>query len=172
MELDHEKMNLVKVLADTNMKISEAKAALFKLQENETEYLELREKKAVARIQKMLEDSRELLTETEQNYNEVHRFHETVSKFAEYLVSSHVKFSELLEDFKKRSEVWDAYVDKQNSDLSEIRKNIKSDQVRIINDREGIDRAMKKIESEKSVIESRQAQIKIALEVLNKKNGS
>ncbi len=46
MEVSTEQMNALKVLAETNVKISEAKQALFEMEKMETEYLIAREKKA------------------------------------------------------------------------------------------------------------------------------
>jgi len=162
-------MDTIKELASTNMKISEAKNILFKLQEDETVYLEEREKKAIDKIQTILDESKDLLDQTHSNYEEVHQLCQMVSSFTEFLSEAHGKFSDMLETFQLRSDEWDAKVKKQEEEFAEIRKGIKVQQSHIENDKKTIAKNFKKIEEEKALISSRQQQIKVALQVLEKK---
>lgn len=155
-ELNKENMDTVKELAATNIKISEAKNILFKLQEQETEYLEEREKKALARIDKVLEDSRELLANAKGNYEEIHEFCRTITSFAEFLSEAHTKFGGVLESFKERNDEWNKELDRQNAELAEIRKNITIERSLLANEKKNIEEARKSIEKEmKKMVDER-----------------
>lgn len=162
-------MDSIKALADTNIKISEAKNVLFKLQETETEYLVAREEKAIQRIQKGVEDSRNLLEEVKNNHNAVQEFYRTVCGVSDFLEKAQTDFFSLLENFNRKSELWEKEYQKQCDEVAQVKRNNEVEKVKIHNDTISNQKTLKKITEEKSKIESRQAQIKSALEVLNKK---
>lgn len=145
-ELTKENMDATKELAATNMKISEAKNIIFKLQEDETKYLEEREKKALERIDKVLDDSRELLDLAKGNYNEVHEFCKTITTFANFLSEAHTKFGGILESFKERNDEWNKEIDRQNAELAETRKNILIERSLLENEKKNIEKARQEIE--------------------------
>ncbi len=162
-------MDIVKELAATNMKISDAKNILFKLQEDETVYLEIREKKALAQIEKILDESKELLDKTHENYDEIHDLCVSVCSFADFLTEAHGKFQGLLETYKESSDRWDAEFAKRHAELAEIKKNLAVERSIIENEKKGIEKAKQKIKEAEALIESRQQQIRVALQVLEKK---
>lgn len=171
--VNHEQMESLKALADTNLKISEAKTLLRDLQESETEYLNEREKKALERIQKVLDESTKLVAKTRNNHEEIHKFCTEVSSYAGFLKEIHVKFQAMLADFKERDVQWNLQCTRQHEELALIRKGIEHDQKDIETGRDEIKQGNEKAEQEKALIESRQEQIKSALEVLNnKENGT
>lgn len=149
-------MNSVKALADTNLKISEAKNLLFKLQEDETEYLINREKKALDKISKVFVESKDLLDKTHQNYEEIHQFCKTVSEYADFLAENHSKFQDMLATFHKRNELWEENVKKINQELADQRHAIKQDTEAITEREKRISEAKENIKKEKELIESRQ----------------
>lgn len=136
--VDKEKMDSLKALADTNMQISTAKGTLVKLQEMETDYLVEREKKAVARVAKIFADSAELLEKATSNYAEVHDLCQTASSFADYLVKSYDSFSEVVRLFDEKSALWDESVKAQEAKFAEINRQIKTDRVLLENDKESL----------------------------------
>lgn len=162
-------MDSIKALADTNLKISEAKNLLFKIQEEESNYLIERENKAIIKIQETLDSSRDLIKETKENYQEVHDLAHSASQFAGELIAFYEKLQDIKENFDKKSEIWEESVKKQNEEMSEIRKSIDIDKLIIENDKKSIEDAKIHIKSEYKRIESRNSQIKSALEVLNSK---
>lgn len=162
-------MNSLKALADTNLKISEVRTTLIKLEETETEYLEGREKKAVEKIQKVLDESKDLVEKTQNNYAEVHQLCVTASEFSETFTKIYVQFKEMLLEFDARSELWNKEVERQISEFTEIKKLIKLDKQTIENDKKGIEQSRKTIKNDQTHIESQRAQIKSAFEVLKQK---
>lgn len=131
--VDKEKMDSLKALAETNMKVSETKNILIKLEETETEYLVGREKKAMERIQKVHDDSADLLKETHSNYELTSSLLTSVSASADFLGTAYEQFKGLLTDFEERNEVWEKNCEKWEANAAEVRQKIKVDQVKLEN---------------------------------------
>lgn len=156
-ELEKSKMDSMKELADTNIKISEAKNLLFKLQEDETQYLVVREKKALEKIQKALDDSKELLDKTHKNYEKIHEFCQSVSSYADFLSETHKKFQEMLEVFKSRNQIWDGNAKQHYEELARQRKIVEQDTQAIEQREKQIKEAQEGLEKDRKRIESLQA---------------
>jgi len=168
-EVEKLKMDTLKEIADTNMKISEAKNTLFRLQEDETVYLEDREKKAIEKISLILEESKGILEQTQTNYEEVHKICQMVSSFTEFLTEGHKKFQDLLAEFSLRSNEWDKEVLRQKQEFESMARALKVQQTQIENDKKTIAQIFKRIEEENEHIESQRASIRSALKILEKK---
>lgn len=170
--IDTQTMQSVKALADTNIKISEARSVLFKLQETETEYLVEREKKILSRIQDNLEQSRSLIDETSKNHQGIKDLYSQCTSFVEFLDEVYDSFQEIVKNFDERSDMWEAKIGIQQDEILEQRKEIKIEQVRIKNDQKSLKDKEKLLQNMKSHIESRQAALessyKIEKEIWNK----
>ncbi len=160
--LDKQNMEAVKELTNTSMKISEAKNLLFKLQEEETEYLVLREDKALAKIQKVLENSQDLIDKTHKNYESVHEFCKTVADYAEFLEKAHEKFQDLLTMFEKRNEIWNENIRLQDEELSRQKSIIKKDTDSIKVREKRIEESTRELKKEREHIESQQATLLVS----------
>lgn len=147
-ELTKENMDSVKELAATNIKISEAKNMLFKLQSDEASYIEEREKKTLTKIQALLDESADILRQTHENYEQVHEFCREITSFCDFLSEAHGKFGGILENFQKHSDEWDKEFDRQNAELAEIRKNIIVERGILAGEKKGIEEARKGLEKE------------------------
>lgn len=154
--LEKENMESAKALAQANVKISEAKNILFKLQEEETEYLEQREVKALGKIQKALDDSKDLVKQIKENNKEVHEFCSIISEYAMSLSEAHDKFQNMIELFHTKNELWDKNIKKQQSDLAGIRKIVEKDKEDIENQKQDIKKREKRLSEQLELIESRQ----------------
>lgn len=146
--LDSQTMKSAQALAATNLQISEARVALTALQEEETAYLVTREKKATDRIQKVVDESRHLVTEMQGNYQEVHELLQTASDFAVSLVKIHASFSEALSEFEEKNIAWEKSIGKQQDDIEEVRKVLNVDKTKVKNDQKTIELRNKAIENE------------------------
>ncbi len=162
-----EYMDSLKVLADTNMKISEAKGILSKLQETETDYLVGRETKALDRIEKVHEESSYLLKETKDNYREVHSLLNTASTLVQFIGEITEKFEGMITDFNARNEAWEERIKESEKVSLHLKNEIKADQIQVANDKKSLASQTKNLEKLKVQIESRQAALKVALKVEN-----
>lgn len=137
-KLSGEEMNAVKALADTNMKISEAQDTLFKLKASEEAYIEEREKKTLAGIQKLIDDSSALVDEARENYTKVQAFSGEVSNFVNSLFILSEQFTKLIDSFDKRNAEWEVNVARKDKEIADARKNIEIDKAKIETDRKRI----------------------------------
>lgn len=158
-----EHMESLKALSDVNIKISEAQNTLFKLQEEETEYLITREKKAMDRIQKVVDDSKEMVKEADKNHGQVKELGVNISEFAQKLLRIQDNFKSLLVEFEERNVEWEKVIGKQQDDLEEIRKQQKVQNIQLINDKRAIEMAKKKLTEDQKKIESDRGTIQRAI---------
>ena len=153
-EISKQQMEGMRGLADTNIKISDAKNILFKLEETETEYLEEREKKAVKRIQQVLEDSKDVLDMVQKNYYEVTQFNNTVSSFADSVMELYGKLVTCLDKFDEKSDLFEKETLRQSNEFNEIKKQIKIDQVSNENEKSNIEKAKESLAERERKLES------------------
>lgn len=144
-----ESMDALQALADTNMKVSQAKAALAKLEEDETEYLLSREQRVVERLNRTLIQSETLVTETLNNYALVKSFADAVSHTADAVVAATQEIVRRDETFKDTINAFEAHCNTQEAKLAEQKKVIQSAHILLNSEKEGIER-QKKLLSEKS----------------------
>lgn len=163
--LEKENMDAIKALSDVNIKVSEAKNLLFKLQEEETEYLVQREEKALSKINKVLVESKDLLDKTHQNYESIHEFCRSVSGYAEFLTETYNKFQKLLEIFKERNEIWDKNAKHQDVEFANLRKLIENDTKAVEEREKRVAEETKSLQVQREQIESRQQALLVSYKV-------
>lgn len=161
-ELEQKKMDIMKELASTNIKISDAKNLVLKLQEEETEYLVNREKKALAKVDNVLAESKDLLNRTHENYEEIHQFCQTVSQYADFLKETQDKFQDMLLLFERKNELWEENIKKINQEIADQRHIIKQDTENIEKREKIIIESTERLNKEKGHIESRQQALLLA----------
>lgn len=165
-----EQMESLKALSDVNIKISEARNLLFKLQEEETEYLVGREKKAMERIQKVIEDSQSMVREANENYSQIQQLLNGVSDFAGKLQKMQEDFQGLLADFEERNVEWERTVGKQQDGIVDIRNQLKIEQVQIKNDKETIELTQKRLIESQRKLDSDRGTLERTIERLKNNN--
>lgn len=164
-ELEREKMEVVREISATNLKISEAKNLLFKLQEEETEYLEKREQKALEKVQKVLAESRDLLEVTTGNYDLIHEFCKTLSGYADFLEEAHEKFGKMLEHFDERNAEWDKNAKLQHGEIARQRKIVEGDKKALEEREKRMDEKAESLKAQREHIESQQKSLAAAFKV-------
>ena len=134
-------MEALEKLAATNLLISNAKNALFKLKEDEARYLSEREQKTLDKIQKVFEDSETILNNAKKNYAELGELLNTASVLAKFIVEGQENFSKLLSYFDERDTLWQEKVAKKEKELSLLLKRIKAEETVLENERKNIQKA-------------------------------
>lgn len=158
-------MNSIRVLAETNMKISEAKSALNKLQEEETDYLLAREKKFMSQVDKNLQESRHILEEIGNNYQGVHDLYDSTKQFCDVLVEMYGKFHKMTEDFTKRTLAWEERIKDQQQAIDQMKREVKIDKVQIENDKKSLETKKKSLNTLESHLNSRQSALENSYKV-------
>lgn len=138
--LDTEKMDAMKALADTNIKVSEAKEALMKLKSLETTYLSGREKETKELVDKVVKDSEALLREAKGNYEEVKQLYNTVSEFVTFLTETYEKLEGFLEKVSEHDRVYRTDLKAKGESINQLLQEIRNDKIRIKNDQESLNR--------------------------------
>lgn len=133
--VDKQKMEALQALAETNLKVSEVRALLIKLEETEKEYLQGREQRAMERIKEVHAESAELLKETQQNYEGTRDILSSVSEFAEFLKGAYADFRGILDDFDRRNTLWEKNCTTWEAEAKATRDAIKVQQAKIENDK-------------------------------------
>jgi hypothetical protein len=169
--LTKEKFESIKNLADLNVAISETKESFQKLEKTETEYLAEREKKAQANIQKLLDESAELLEKTHHNYEEINTFCNVVSSYKDFLDKNYEQFQKMLAQFEERNELWDTRYEGQVKEFSRQEAIIKQDAEQIKKGKKEIEEANRQIEKDRILLEDRRRTLERSIErlKLNKK---
>ena len=141
--IDKQKMDSLTALANTNIAISQAKATLEALKSEESAYIQDREQRAVAKIQSILTNSKEVLTESLQNYLSVHELSKTAGEFAQKIQDVYAQFGKLQETFAEATSEWEKEISDSQIILNEIKRLNKIDKIQIKNDQEAIVRQRK-----------------------------
>lgn len=156
-QIEHSKMEALRVLAETTMKISEAKVALLRIQELETEYIVKREEKAMKAIDRILDESTELMATANGNYTAVKELFETVNAFAESLVTAKTSFEIVLQDFHDRSAAWDESFATKSEELEDKKRAILVAKTQIENTKSSIEDRKREIEAQLTVLRDRES---------------
>lgn len=164
--IDSQKMEALKALSNLNLQLSEARELLFKLEEEETTYLIAREKKAMERIQKVVDDSRSMLNEADQNYEQIKTLAVEIAQFIEGLSQIKGDFQKLIAEFEQRNEEWERQIGKQQDDIFETRKALKIQATALANERKNIEQARNKLADEQRKLEVDRGALKRAIDRL------
>lgn len=122
--IDSQKMSALHALAETNLKISEARAHLNELDEKETEYLVAREKRVMERITALLEESRIAIAEVQENYNGIKQFYSDVCVYVSKVTKIGDDLLTLLEKFDEVREKTDETISANEATVAEIRRAV------------------------------------------------
>jgi len=135
MELNQEKFNTVKELADIHANLSDARAELKKLKDGTEEYMVVREKEAEERVINVLKKSRDALEETSKNHSELSGFSRDLKAYANELSVISTDILALFSDFNKRMDEADENMAKNKDIVDDIFKKIKVERVQVQEDR-------------------------------------
>lgn len=167
-ELEKEKMDSVRALAETNIQVSQAKTLLFKMKEEEKQYIAEREAVALNSIQKIFDESSEVIKSVRSNYQEVNDILKESRELTKFLTEIHNNFIKLLEEFEKAKLVWNDQVSNVENEFNSIKKEIKIDQITIINDKKSIEKQKVLLIEEQRKINDQRGTLERAVERLKK----
>jgi chromosome segregation ATPase len=168
MELDQEKFNKVKELADIHANLSDARVEIQKLKETTEEYMVVREQEAEERVLKVLKESREALEETSKNHDELTRFSNEVKAYAIELKGLASDITALFQDFGKRVEEADEDVKKNQEIVSDILTKIKVERVQVREDRKLLEAEQYNINEQLRLLKDKRESFERAWEELKK----
>ncbi len=159
-------MEALKGLADTNLKISEARNLLNALQEQETEYLVSREKKAIVRLQGVLELSHNLVEETNKNYEIINDFSKSIMDGAKFLENANDSFRKLIEEKDKHYENWERDIKNQEETIIALRNGLKVELSTVQSEKNQIETVKLNLEKEKLKLDDERGTLDRAIQRL------
>lgn len=167
--LNKQQFDSVRELAETSLKISEIKNSLLELENTKDEYIAKREKETIGKIQKLFDNSENLITKIRKNNEEVHTLYTTVSSYKEFLDEGLADFKNMLDEFNERSKLWDKKVEKQYDEFRELENKTKIDKEQIRKGKEEIEEANEQIRKAKIKIADERQTLSRAIERLKNK---
>lgn len=165
-EVTKQHMEALNALAQTNLDISAAKEILSKMQEEETEYLISREKKAIDRLKKVMQDSKDLVDETNKNYEFITNFVRTVHDSTTFLAEALAVFTSVTQLFHNKQEAWEIDCKEQEETINNIRNGIKISQEKLENDQKALAMRMQEMENIRRKLEDERGTLARAVERL------
>jgi len=129
--VNSEQMKTLEALAKATMDASEAKNRLHELESKETEYLAEREGRAVAIVEKVLEDSEEVLNNTMKNYEAVTVIAATTGDLSSRVTDILGRVKIVLSHFDEKSRLWEAKAKATEERLSYIKTTVELQRVAV-----------------------------------------
>ena len=152
--INTEKMEALKSLAQTNVKVGEAKGILLKLKAEESDYLNEREKKTLEKVNEIMLESESILKQAFSNYEEIKKFGSDVAEVAAFLAEAYKDFQDLQESFNQYNEEWQKSINATEARIKEMQDTLKADQDQLAADQKWVRGEEKKIAEDKRKIRS------------------
>lgn len=162
-EIEKQKMDALSLLSTINMKASEARIALSQIQEEETLYLVEREKKAFARIQKVVEESSSILEQAYKNYEDVNEIVKVATEFTKVIQDAREQLGEMHTLFEERNTEYDKNIKKQEEKLLELKKILEIDRTELQNSKKTLEMEKEKIKQERKKIQDERGTLERAI---------
>ncbi len=164
-----EHMGVLKALADVNLKVSEARNLLTKLQEEETEYLVSREKKALERVTNVLQQSHSLVEETNKNYETIEQFSKDVGEGAGLLQKAVEAFKGLTQSKDEHYKLWEGDIKNQEETIVSLRNGLKVDLSTVESARKQLEGDKVKLAQDRKTLDDDRAEVNRAIKRLKDK---
>lgn len=156
-------MEALQTLADTNVKIGEARGVLSTLKAEESQFLTEREEKALKKVEDILKESEDVLQEAFSNYEELKSFASDAAAFCKFLMEAFEDFTKLRKLHEEYTKAWEIRTHEVRKELDKVKNQNKAEKAQINADREAIDKAWKKITEAKLKIKSDRQSIDAAI---------
>jgi ABC-type transporter Mla subunit MlaD len=166
--ITHQELESLKALSEANLKISEARNTLFRLKEEETEYLVERERQAMERVEATLKASESLVAEADKNYALVLQLVAQVTDFADKLEKTQQEVEGLASEVEQQAAALKEREEKLMADLQKQNKGIEITKKLLENRQKAIENDLKKLEKERIKIADDRGVIKRTIERLKK----
>lgn len=167
-EIEKQKMDALRALSETNLEVSKVKKVLEDLKSDESVYIKEREEKVLAKIQTLLDESKEITKETVGNYTAIQDLMKETRILSQFVVEAHGELTELIKTFEETTKDWDAEVKNMQNELAEVRKQLKVEAIQIKNDQDSIEKRKKEVKNEERKVKDQRETLERALNRLKK----
>lgn len=167
-DLDKEKMDTLKQLANVNIEISTGKALLQNLKADVEDFLKEREVLEKQVIDRVYVESKELIDEILKDFSKVHAYYNEVKSYTEFLKELQSNIHEQIINFTESSKEFISYVKKEENRLLELKKDLDSEKQIINQQFESIEQAKIEIKKDRNHLESQQQTLANSYQELKK----
>lgn len=166
-QLDAEKFNVMKQLAEIHANLSAARIEFAQLKKDTEKYMVVREQEAEARVMKVLKESREALVETSTNHTELVVFNNELKAYASEIHGLTIGITALFNDFQIRMKQAETDLESNHEMVSEILTKIKIERVQVKEDRKMLAIEKHRLEEGKRLLLDRRAALERAWDEIN-----
>jgi chromosome segregation ATPase len=143
--LDHEKFNTAKEIADINIAIAEARTTLAALGASREAFLTGREQEAIARIKKVLDESKDVLDDIDRNHHELSSYRVELKHHADVLRTWHDQLLADMETLKETFARADAALEKKRASVGALVIQLRTERTQVAEDRKQLKREEQQI---------------------------
>lgn len=161
-------MQSLKLLADTNMEISKAREGLSAIKKLETEYLAEREKKVIAHLETVLEESKGVVRQTKENHDAVKNLLTSAQGYSEAVLKGYEDFKQLVAAFEERDIEWERDTERTRKHLEEEKKVLSIQKITIDQGQEALTRAWEQLAKDQRKLAVDRGTLARAIERLKK----
>lgn len=157
--LDKERMKSLEDLTRIGMQVSERHIELEAVKGLEADYLVEREGRAIAAVDRVLNESEEILATTAKNYGAVQTLAEDTRVFSDRLMDLFAGVKSVLERFNTKAELWEKNVADREARLAEQKTVVKMQEQAIANSRKSLDARTAEVLAAEEKLKADQAEI-------------
>ena len=163
-------MDGLRKLADVEAQVSHAKAIIEEMKRTESEYIQKREEKTLAAIEKLVSESDDLIKKIQTNSTEVINFYNTVTSNVAFLSEMSNKLSGLFKTYDEYIVAYEKRLDESTQKLSEQRIELRNIEKELEKEREHIEMVSGENKKHEQYLESRESALRHALQVIKDKS--
>lgn len=167
-EIEKQKMDSLKALAETNLKVSAAQEKLANLKKEEFEHAEKQKVRSLENLQVILDESQRILEAAFDNYKSINELATSSSELTEKVDDLYEEFIKYQATFTKKVAAWNGEVADKEKELEKIKQLIVIDQHKINADRESLERRKIIIQNEERKLRDGRETLERALNRLTK----
>lgn len=156
-EIEKDKMDTLKQLANVNIEISNGKAILQNLKDDIDDFLKERKVLETGVIDRVRIESKQIVDDIYKDFSKIHAYYNEIHSYTGFLQELQVNIHTQIGTFKETSKDFMEYIASEQNKLSELKKDIENDRLINKNELESIEKAKVQLNKERIHLESQQA---------------
>lgn len=156
MDLEKDKMDTLKQLAEVNIEISNAKAILQNLKSNIQDFLEKRKLLEEDTIRKVYSESKGIIDEIQKEFSKIHAYYNEIRSYTVFLQELQSNIISQIDVFTENSEEFIQYIQGEFTKISELKKDLENDRIINKNEFDSIQKAKVQLSKDRKHLESQQ----------------
>lgn len=169
MELDQEKFETAKVLADLGQKIAEGRAVLKQLIEETEAYIVEREEMVLKRVKSLLKSSSDALMQVTKHHDELKRYASEVSSFADSVSEFHKKVMKLHGTLDEEVKNHEKDISAFNVEFEDRKRRLLEEKIILEADREALQRKSNDLNKKSIALNDQEKRLERGFEELKTK---